>query len=279
MLSVTFKKQWEHPDTYKKWHFRGYTIGAIALEVVLAIFSGGAALGAKVLAKIGKYFPKLMKVLNKLLKVADKLDFRKKRGKGHKHKDHDRDHDSDRDRKHKDDEDMSNDDRAWEQARLMASMITEQHDLKDTPVAELLPILNATIGAKYKVVHYYKANLIAPNTYKIIQASRRNDIVDKKYTERETEESENDKELKKVYNSLREAPEYPDDFRSIQNGTRKLNVKNRELLEKLREVESGEWKKVYKDGYSNGERVSIHYFQSRSGKVFNVKVKNGWSNS
>jgi hypothetical protein len=179
-----FQKQWEHPDTYKKWHFRGYTIGAIALEVVLAIFSGGAALGAKVLAKIGKYFPKLMKVLNKLLKVADKLDFRKKRGKGHKHKDHDRDHDSDRDRKNKDDEDMSNDDRAWEQARLMASMITEQHDLKDTPVAELIPILKATIGAKYKVVKGYQAiPKGAPNTYKIIQLSRKREV-DDTYTER-----------------------------------------------------------------------------------------------
>jgi filamentous hemagglutinin len=27
-----------------------------------------------------------------------------------------------------------------------------------------------------------------------------------------------------------------------------------------------------------GEEISIHYFQSESGKVFNVKVKSGWSN-
>jgi hypothetical protein len=36
--------------------------------------------------------------------------------------------------------------------------------------------------------------------------------------------------------------------------------------------------KVYKDGYSAGEEVSIHYFESKSGKVFNLKVKQGWSN-
>ena len=54
---------------------------------------------------------------------------------------------------------------------------------------------------------------------------------------------------------------------------------NKELLDKLREIESGKWTKVYKDGYdSSGNKISIHYFQSESGKVFNVKVKPGWSN-
>ena len=142
---TSFMEKWEHPDTYKKWHFRGYTIGAIALEVVLAIFTGGGTLGVKVLAKIGKYFPKLMGVLNKLLKVADDLDFRRRRGKGRSDKSKDRDDDRDRD---KDDENMRNDDRAWEQARMMAALITEEHDVIDTPVEELLPKLNMAIAAK-----------------------------------------------------------------------------------------------------------------------------------
>lgn len=56
-------------------------------------------------------------------------------------------------------------------------------------------------------------------------------------------------------------------------------VKNREVLESLRKVESGKWSKVYKDGYdASGRRVSIHYFESQSGRVFNVKVKPEWSN-
>jgi hypothetical protein len=50
-------------------------------------------------------------------------------------------------------------------------------------------------------------------------------------------------------------------------------------LEQLREIEPGKWTKVYKDGFdASGKKVSIHYFQSQSGKVFNVKVKPNWSN-
>ena len=84
--------------------------------------------------------------------------------------------------------------------------------------------------------------------------------------------------LKRIYNSIEAAPEYPQDFRLVQNGTRKLKVKNKFLLQELRKIELGEWNKVYKDGYSSGNQVSIHYFLSRSGKVFDVKVKRGWSN-
>jgi len=44
-------------------------------------------------------------------------------------------------------------------------------------------------------------------------------------------------------------------------------------------VERGDWRKVYKDGYDgSGNKVSIHYFQSESGKVFDVAAKPGWSN-
>jgi hypothetical protein len=90
-----FKVQWFHPNIYKRWHFRGYTIGAIALEVILAIISGGASLGLKVLSKIGKYFPKLKRILNKLLDLGDKLPGRRR--KDRKDKDRDRDED-DKDR-------------------------------------------------------------------------------------------------------------------------------------------------------------------------------------
>jgi hypothetical protein len=37
------------------------------------------------------------------------------------------------------------------------------------------------------------------------------------------------------------------------------------------------WCKVYQDGYCEGELVSIHYFESPSGRVFDLKVKSGWS--
>ena len=85
--------------------------------------------------------------------------------------------------------------------------------------------------------------------------------------------------IKNVYNSIKQAPKYPSGFKALKNGTKKVNVKNKDILDKLRGVESGQWKKIYKDGYdSNGKKISIHYFQSQSGRVFDVKVKSGWSN-
>ena len=89
----------------------------------------------------------------------------------------------------------------------------------------------------------------------------------------------NSRELKNVNNSIKNSPNYPEGFQPRKNGTTKNTVKNKELLSKLREIESGTWRKIYKDGYdAYGNKVSIHYFQSESGKVFDVKVKPGWSN-
>ncbi|MBP2115936.1 polymorphic toxin-type HINT domain-containing protein [Paenibacillus silagei] len=86
--------------------------------------------------------------------------------------------------------------------------------------------------------------------------------------------------LQNVFKSIKEAPLYPKGFSGAKNGTVKNKVNNGELLEELRAIESGTWNKIYKDGVdANGKKISIHYFQSQSGQVFNVKVKNGWSNS
>ena len=81
------------------------------------------------------------------------------------------------------------------------------------------------------------------------------------------------------YKSIKDAPEYPKNFKSLKGGTVKKNIKNMDRKAKLEDIEPrGNWKKVYKDGWSGGERVSVHYFQSKSGKVVDVKVKNNWSN-
>ena len=86
-------------------------------------------------------------------------------------------------------------------------------------------------------------------------------------------------DLQQIFTSIKQAPNHPKGFRAARNGTRKLPVANKQLLEKLRQVEAGEWRKVYRDGLdSDGRRVSLHYFQSASGKVFDLKVKSGWSN-
>ena len=86
--------------------------------------------------------------------------------------------------------------------------------------------------------------------------------------------------IKNVYESIKKAPLYPEGFREKNGGTTKNAVKNTDALADLRQVEPGKWTKIYKDGYdANGSRVSVHYFQSESGKVFNVKTKSGWSNN
>lgn len=76
-----FSAQWNHPDVYKQWFFRGRIAGAVALEVVLAIISGGGTLGAKVAAKIGQYAPRLARALGKLLQFADDLDITHRSGR------------------------------------------------------------------------------------------------------------------------------------------------------------------------------------------------------
>jgi hypothetical protein len=84
--------------------------------------------------------------------------------------------------------------------------------------------------------------------------------------------------IKSIYNSIKNAPRYPEGFKAIQNGTRKVTINNKQLLDELRQIESGQWNKVYKDGYdAYGNKISIHYFESQSGKVFDVDVKTGWS--
>lgn len=86
------------------------------------------------------------------------------------------------------------------------------------------------------------------------------------------------KVAKHLYNSIKYAPKYPAGFKAVQNGTKNHTVNNKELLDELRQIEAGTWHKVYKDGYDkNGGKISIHYFQSKSGLVYDVKVKNGWS--
>ncbi len=85
--------------------------------------------------------------------------------------------------------------------------------------------------------------------------------------------------LIQIFNSKRDAPTWPTSFRpKTPPSVVRNSVNNATLLPKLREKERGDWKKIYEDGYDGANRISVHYFQSPSGKVFNVKVKQGWSN-
>lgn len=89
-----------------------------------------------------------------------------------------------------------------------------------------------------------------------------------------------DQNVQVIYKSIKDAPNYPQGFRDIQNGTVKTSIKRSSALEMLRKYERGDWSKVYKDGFdSSGNKVSLHYFLSQSGKVFDFHVVQGkWSN-
>ncbi|WP_140862108.1 hypothetical protein [Myxococcus xanthus] len=54
-------------------------------------------------------------------------------------------------------------------------------------------------------------------------------------------------ELRQLFSGLRSVPGYPPNFKAAQNGTARVRVNNKALLEKLREVEPGVWNKVYRN--------------------------------
>ncbi len=85
----------------------------------------------------------------------------------------------------------------------------------------------------------------------------------------------NDAPLKQVFTRKVDAPNWSTDF--VRASVIEEKVKNKTLLAKLREIEPGDWVKVYENGYSGGEMVSVHYFRSKSGKIFDLWVKRGWS--
>ncbi|WP_253685074.1 MULTISPECIES: RHS repeat domain-containing protein [unclassified Treponema] len=90
--------------------------------------------------------------------------------------------------------------------------------------------------------------------------------------------TKSDNTIKNIYKSIKDAPKYPKGFQAIRGQTLVNKVNNGKLLDNLRKVEPGNWKKVFKNGYDKaGNKISIHYFESESKKVFDVKVIDGWS--
>lgn len=80
-----------------------------------------------------------------------------------------------------------------------------------------------------------------------------------------------------VYSALSKSPNFPRGFRSAPNGIQKVEINHRELARELRKIEPRKWYKVYRDGYVGNNKVSIHYFESATRRVFDVKIKDGWS--
>lgn len=81
-----------------------------------------------------------------------------------------------------------------------------------------------------------------------------------------------------ILDILKDAPKYPKGFQAVRGQILANKVNNGKLLDNLRKVEPCNWKKVFKNGYDKaGNKISIHYFESESKKVFDVKVIDGWS--
>lgn len=164
-----FLVSWNHGDPYQQWFFKGKIVGTIVTEIVLAIVTAGASLGEQVIAKLGKYFPKLARVGGKLLTLGDKLP-----GMGGKKKpgaDLPDGHGTPGGQHLPDVNDSDAMD--WSTKLGMARMITELHDQVDTPVGVLIPLLNSTIATKSQVVNGYRAEMTGPGVYDIVQFTKK----------------------------------------------------------------------------------------------------------
>jgi RHS repeat-associated protein len=83
--------------------------------------------------------------------------------------------------------------------------------------------------------------------------------------------------VNRVFRSLKKSPNYPRNFQPLKGNPLRENIKDKKLLNLLRTIEPSKWQKVYKNGWINNRRVSIHYFESKSNRVFDVKTVTGWS--
>jgi hypothetical protein len=72
-LAQDFADKWNNPDSLvDRWFFRGRVLGYIIMEIVMLVFSGGAATAVKWAGKLGKA-GKLLSKLSKVTEVAAKM--------------------------------------------------------------------------------------------------------------------------------------------------------------------------------------------------------------
>jgi Domain of unknown function (DUF4157) len=164
-----FVNRWNAKNVYKQWHFRGYVVGYILAEVLMAIFTGGAATAAKVLGKLGKVGKALLKILEAVFgtvdKVMDKIPGRRRRAE------------ADPDVHKGDSPDKA---RELPFALSLAKAIAEGHDSKDSPplavIASLLPL-----RARYRWIKGFAARPKSPGHYRIVMLASEYEL-DSDYT-------------------------------------------------------------------------------------------------
>ena len=133
-------------------HAAGYLTGYVAAEVLLAVFTGGAALLAR-LAKLGKLGVILGKVIGKATKLAERVPDPFNRRKKRRNRD-------------RNDEKDENKLVQKQKALVMAKIITEGHDKADTPLPALMTSLQA-VKKKYPVVKGFYSKPKSKGHYEI----------------------------------------------------------------------------------------------------------------
>ncbi len=68
-----FKKNWNDPNIYDRWNFRGELVGRIVLEILVAIITAGIGGAASIITKINKFAPKLAKLLTEVVETVNKV--------------------------------------------------------------------------------------------------------------------------------------------------------------------------------------------------------------
>lgn len=86
----------------------------------------------------------------------------------------------------------------------------------------------------------------------------------------------------KVFSKPKDSPFFPKKFKP-REGPQKISrhkIQKKDVLAKLLRIENDVWQKVYLDGFDKDEsKISVHYFESKSGKFFfDIKEKKDWSN-
>lgn len=164
-MAGDFADSWTHPNMFERWFFRGKVIGAVTLEVVLAIFTLGQGNAAIWIGRIAKVSPRLARLLMKALSKADDAITKKLRG-GRRAVDD-----------AEDVVDHATDGNAVKrrQAQAMASMITGFHEKRGSDIPTLMLGLEA-VERTFKVVKGHGAEYKGPGKYRIVQFSRRRTI-------------------------------------------------------------------------------------------------------
>ena len=74
----SFLSKWNHPNFFRRWHFRGWVVGYALAEILMAVITGAASL-VKWAGKAGKIskliakFPKVLKLAEKVTEVSKRI--------------------------------------------------------------------------------------------------------------------------------------------------------------------------------------------------------------